>query len=223
MSRRAAEGLLREGRVTVNGKTAVLGERADPVTDSILVDGKALPVVEKMVYIMLNKPRGYLTTMSDDRGRRTVAELTADVGTRVYPIGRLDYDSEGLLLMTNDGAFAQRLEHPSFEIKKTYLARVRGENIDAALPILRSALVIDGYRVRPAQVRLIRRTENGALLSFTITEGRNRQIRKMCEQAGLSVLRLRRVSEGGVRLGALPPGKWRPLTDSEIENLQKEK
>lgn len=223
MSRRAAEELLSAGRVTVNGSPAALGESADPDVDTVLVDGQPLPVVDRMVYIMLNKPRGYLTTMSDDRGRQTVAELTADAGARVFPIGRLDYDSEGLLLLTNDGALAQRLEHPSFEIQKTYLARVRGEDIDAALPLLRSSLVLDGYRIRPAVVRLVKRTENGAVLSFTISEGRNRQIRKMCELAGLTVLRLRRISEGGLCLGELPVGKWRPLTDAEIENLQKGK
>lgn len=223
VSRRAAETLLTEGRVRVNGAPAALGESADPETDTVTVDGERLPTVDKSVYIMLNKPRGYLCTMSDDRGRKTVADLTADAGERVYPIGRLDYDSEGLLLMTNDGAFAQRLCHPSFEVKKTYLVRVTGENVDAALSILRAPLTLDGYRLRPAEVRLIRRTDGGALLSFTISEGRNRQIRRMCELAGLSVVRLRRVREGCVSLDDLPSGKWRPLTDKEIENLQKGK
>ncbi len=222
-SRRAAENLLSAGRVTVNGAPAALGESADPDVDEIFVDGRPLPRVERMVYIMLNKPRGYLTTMSDDRGRKTVAELTADVGVRVFPIGRLDYDSEGLLLLTNDGAFAQRLEHPSYEVKKTYLVRVRGENVDEALPVLRSPLELDGRHIRPAKVKLLKHTENGALLCVTISEGRNRQIRRMCELAGLSVLRLRRVAEGGLSLGALPLGEWRPLTDSELQNLQKGK
>lgn len=223
MSRRAAERLIEEGRVLVNGGRALLGDTADPEQDTITVDGAQLPKPGELVYIMLNKPRGYLTTLSDDRGRKTVAELTADVGARVYPIGRLDYDSEGLLLLTNDGAFAQKLAHPSHCVRKTYEVRVKGENIDQALPVLRSPLVIDGYRIRPATVRLLKRTETGAVLSVTISEGRNRQIRKMCELAGLSVLRLCRISEGEVRLGALPAGKWRHLTASEIENLQKEK
>lgn len=223
MSRRAAERLIEEGRVLVNGGRALLGDTADPERDTITVDGAQLPKPGELIYIMLNKPRGYLTTLSDDRGRKTVAELTADVGARVYPVGRLDYDSEGLLLLTNDGAFAQKLAHPSHCVRKTYELRVKGENIDHALPVLRSPLVIDGYRIRPATVRLLKRTENGAVLSVTISEGRNRQIRKMCELAGLSVLRLRRISEGEVRLGALPAGKWRHLTASEIENLQKEK
>lgn len=223
MSRRAAERLIEEDRVLVNGERAFLGGTADPERDTITVDGAPLPKLGELVYIMLNKPRGYLTTLSDDRGRKTVAELTADVGRRVYPVGRLDYNSEGLLLLTNDGDFAQKLEHPSHQVCKTYEVRVKGENVDHALPVLRSPLVIDGYRIRPATVRLLTRTETGAVLSVTIFEGRNRQIRKMCESAGLSVLRLRRVSEGGVRLGALPVGKWRHLTASEIENLQKEK
>ena len=223
MSRRTAETLLTEGRVRVNGAPATLGESADPETDRITVDGKPLPTVKEMVYIMLNKPRGYLTTMSDDRGRKTVVELTSGVGTRVYPVGRLDYDSEGLLLMTNDGALAQKLEHPSFDIKKTYLVRVKGENIRAALPVLRSPLVLDGYRIRPAEVKLLKRTNVGALLLFTISEGRNRQIRRMCELAGLTVLRLRRISESGIALGDLPVGKWRSLTDAELENLQEGK
>ena len=222
MSRRAAEALLSDGRVRVNGAPASLGESADPDLDEITVDGKALPKVEHMVYIMLNKPRGYVTTMSDDRGRKTVADLTGDVGTRVFPVGRLDYDSEGLLLLTNDGALAQKLEHPSGEVKKTYLVRVKGD-ADAALPVLRSPLELDGSRIRPAEVKLLKRTDVGALLSVTISEGRNRQIRRMCELAGLSVLRLRRVSEGNLLLGGLPVGRWRPLTDSEIENLQKGK
>lgn len=222
MSRRAAETLIAAGRVHVNGRPASLGESADIETDEITVDGEVLQRTNKLVYIMLNKPRGYLSSMSDDRGRRTVADLTVDAGARVYPVGRLDYDSEGLLLMTNDGALAQRLAHPSFAVKKTYLARVKGENIDAAIPVLRSPLVLDGYRIRPAEVKLLRRTPGGALLSFTISEGRNRQIRKMCALAGLSVLRLRRVYEGGLSLGELPVGKWRPLTEAEIQNLQKE-
>jgi len=223
MSRRAAEAAIASGRVLKNGEHVLLGDSADPARDKLTIDGKPLPEVERMVYIMLNKPRGYLTTMSDDRGRKTVAELTSDVGTRVFPVGRLDYDSEGLLLLTNDGELAQKLCHPSHGIKKTYEARVCGANIDEALPVLRSPLVIDGYKIQPANVKLLKRLDNSALLSVTISEGRNRQIRKMCGLAGLSVLRLRRVSEGSLRLGALPAGKWRPLTADEIENLQKEK
>jgi len=220
-SRRAAEKLIEEGRVRVNGRTAVLGESADDAADAITIDNKPLSMSGQRTYILLNKPRGYLSSMSDDRGRRTVAELTADVGARVYPVGRLDYDSEGLLIMTDDGEFAHMLMHPSHEISKTYEARVRGSNILQALEILRAPMTIDGYALRPAVLKLLRQGEDEALLSVTIGEGRNRQIRKMCEQAGLKVVRLRRVSEGSLKLGALPTGKWRHLERDEIENLQK--
>jgi 23S rRNA pseudouridine2605 synthase len=220
-SRRAAEKLIEAGRVRVNGRIAALGESADTETDDITIDNKPLPGSGERTYIMLNKPRGYLSSVSDDRGRRTVAELTADAGVRLYPVGRLDYDSEGLLLMTNDGAFTHLLTHPSHEIAKVYELRVRGEGLERALELLASPLLIDGYRIRPAQVRLLRETADGALLSVTIFEGRNRQLRRMCELVGLEVLRLKRVAEGGLRLGVLPTGKWRRLEAEEIENLQK--
>ena len=220
-SRRAAEKLIEEGRVTVNGTAASLGGLADDKADDIRIDKKPLPSSGQRTYIMLNKPRGCLSSMSDDRGRKTVADLTADAGARVYPVGRLDYDSEGLLIMTDDGAFAHMLMHPSHEIKKTYEARVCGNSIEKALDVLRSPLVIDGCEIRPAEIRLINKGENDALISITISEGRNRQIRKMCETAELRVLRLKRVSEGSLRLGSLPQGSWRRLEAAEIENLQK--
>lgn len=220
-SRRAAEKLIEEGRVTLNGQTASLGALADDERDKIEIDNLPLPNNGQRTYIMLNKPRGYLSSMSDDRGRKTVADLTADVGARVYPVGRLDYDSEGLLIMTDDGELAHMLMHPSHEVKKTYEVRAQGENIEKALPILRSPLVIDGYLIHPAEVKLLSQTEDGALISITISEGRNRQIRKMCEQAGLKVMRLKRVAEGGLKLAKLPVGQWRRLDFSEIENLQK--
>lgn len=220
-SRRAAEKLIEAGRVRVNGTLAVLGESADAETDDITIDNKPLPGNGERTYIMLNKPRGYLSSLSDDRGRRTVAELTADAGIRLYPVGRLDYDSEGLLLMTDDGAFTHLLTHPSHEVAKVYELRVRGEALEQALDVLASPLVIDGYQIRPARVRLLRETADGALLSVTIFEGRNRQLRRMCEQAGLEVLRLKRVAEGSLKLGTLPAGKWRRLEPKEIENLQK--
>ncbi|MGI5984264.1 MAG: rRNA pseudouridine synthase [Clostridiales bacterium] len=219
-SRRAAEKLICEGRVSVNGKVASIGALADDVRDIIEIDNIPLPKAGRRTYIMLNKPRGYISAMSDDRGRRTVAELTNDVGVRVYPVGRLDYDSEGLLIMTDDGELAHRLMHPSSGIKKTYETRVRGENIEKAIEILRSPLIIDGYKINPAEVKLLKLTDNGALLSITISEGKNRQIRKMCEQAGLEVLRLKRCAEGGLKLSSLPVGKWRFLTSAEIDNLQ---
>ncbi|MEA4894781.1 MAG: pseudouridine synthase [Oscillospiraceae bacterium] len=220
-SRRAAEKLIEEGRVTMNGQTAGLGALADDKRDRIEIDGVPLPVTGQRTYIMLNKPRGYLSSMSDDRGRKTVAELTSGAGARVFPVGRLDYDSEGLLIMTDDGELAHRLMHPSHEIRKTYEVRAKGKNVEKALEILRSPLIIDGYRIRPAQVKLLNLSDDCALISIEICEGRNRQIRKMCAQAGLRVLRLRRVSEGGLKLGRLMSGQWRYLDFSEIENLQK--
>ena len=214
-SRRAAEGMIAAGRVTVNGLPVVLGQRADPAADEIRVDGVLLRAGGEKVYIMLNKPRGYVTTLSDERGRPTVAELAADAGERLYPVGRLDYNSEGLLLMTNDGALANALTHPSHGIAKTYLTEVAGD-IEAALPLLRGPMEIDGRPIRPAEV-----TRAGEhTLYVTIREGRNRQVRKMCALAGLSVRRLTRIAEGPLRLGALPSGKWRRLTENEISSLQ---
>jgi 23S rRNA pseudouridine2605 synthase len=220
-SRRDAERLITAGRVRVNGEPAALGQAADAGRDRITLDDRPLRGSARRTYIMLNKPRAYLSSVSDDRGRRTVSELTADAGARLYPVGRLDYNSEGLLIMTNDGAFAQLLTHPSHEIGKVYELRVRGGDIPRALAVLRAPLEIDGYRTRPAKARLLSRTEDGARLSVTIYEGRNRQIRKMCAQAGLTVLRLRRVAEGSLALGALPSGKWRYLEPAEIDSLQK--
>ena len=220
-SRRAAEKLIEEGRVSVNGIIAAIGDSADDAADKIEIDNKPLTKNDQRTYIMLNKPRGYITTMNDDKGRRTVAELTADVGVRVYPVGRLDYDSEGLIIMTDDGELAHRLMHPSHEIGKTYELRAQGTDIPRALEIMRSPLEIDGYRINPAEVKLLNQSENDVLLSITITEGRNRQIRKMCVLAGLEAIRLRRVAEGGLKLGKLVVGQWRYLDDTEIENLQK--
>lgn len=220
-SRRAAEKLIEDGRVAVNGKVALLGSGADDVRDAITIDNIPLSKTEQRTYIILNKPRGYLSTMSDDKGRPTVADLTKDVGVRVYPVGRLDYDSEGLLIMTDDGLMAQSLMHPSGGTSKTYEVRVSGQDIEKAIELLRTPLVIEGYKIRPAEVRLLRTSENSSLLSITISEGKNRQIRKMCELVGLNVLRLKRVSEGSLKLGSLPLGKWRYLDESELVNLQK--
>ncbi|MDR0838485.1 MAG: rRNA pseudouridine synthase [Oscillospiraceae bacterium] len=213
-SRRAAERLIADGLVTVNGVIAALGDRADPDRDEIAVRGVALPASPERVYIMLNKPRGYVTTMSDERGRRTVAELVADCPERVYPVGRLDMDSDGLLIMTNDGELANALAHPSHEVSKTYFVEVSGD-VEAALPVLRAPMELEGYTVLAREV-----TARGALLTVTIGEGRNRQVRKMCAAAGLRVLRLTRTSEGGVALGTLQRGKWRSLTEDEIKTLR---
>ena len=211
-SRRAAEAMIAAGRVTVNGIPAVTGQSADPEADVILVDGQRLQSAsEEKTYIMLNKPRGYVTTLRDEKGRPTVAELVKDVGKRVYPVGRLDMDSDGLLLLTDDGEFANAMMHPGFEVRKTYRTAVIGD-VEAALPILRSAMVIDGYRIRPAEVHIASENE----LDIVIHEGRNRQVRKMCAAAGLTVVRLTRIAEGGAELGSLPLGQWRYLTENEI-------
>ena len=218
-SRRAAEELIRSGRVYINGEAAVLGQSADLNTDIVTVDGEPLKLTVKKVYIMLNKPRGYITTVKDDRGRSTVMELISDVGERVYPVGRLDMDSEGLLVLTNDGEAANRLMHPSFGHQKTYIVKVTGKDIGNAVKKLADEIAIDGVPVRAKKVEVIREMPNSAKISITIGEGRNRQVRKMCTAAGLTVVELKRVSEGLLNLGDLPSGKWRYLSPEEIEYL----
>lgn len=220
MSRRTAEEYISAGRVSVNGRPAVLGDRADPEKDRILVDGKDLPSTGEKVYIMLNKPKGYVTTLKDEKGRRDVSQLVADLGVRIFPVGRLDMNSEGLLLMTNDGDFANRVMHPSHEVTKTYYTWVSGSNIERAAEALRLPMELEGYRTRPARVELLKRLPEGAVLSISIHEGRNRQVRKMCGAVGLEVTRLKRVAEGGLELGELPPGKWRHLSSEELDKLR---
>ncbi|MDR2665604.1 MAG: rRNA pseudouridine synthase [Oscillospiraceae bacterium] len=217
-SRRAAERLITEGRVTVNGARAPLGTLADAERDDVRVDGAPLPARGDLVYIMLNKPRGYITAMSDDRGRRTVAQLTGGVGARVYPVGRLDMESEGLLIMTNDGDFAHGLIHPSRGREKVYRVVVSGDTRGAERR-LASPMEIDGRAVAAARVTPLSADARGGVFEIAIREGRNRQIRKMCQKCGLRVSSLRRVSIGGVELGDLPPGKWRHLTREELGRL----
>lgn len=214
VSRRKAEEMMLAGRVTVNGLACKPGDSADPERDDIRIDGKALPKAAQRLYIMLNKPRGYVCTLSDERGRRTVTELVKDCGQRVYPCGRLDYDSEGLLLLTNDGDFAQMLMHPSHEVDKVYEVLVTGFTADA-MEQLKRPVTLDGYTIAPPGVRLIHAGEK-TLLEVTIHEGRNRQVRRMCDLAGMRVVRLKRVREGSLSLGSLPCGKWRYLTESEL-------
>ena len=223
MSRRAAEEAISAGRVCVNGQRAALGEKADPETDLITVDGKELPKDTTKLYLMLNKPRGYVTTLSDEKGRKSVTELMGELGSRVYPVGRLDMYSEGLLLMTNDGDFANRVMHPSHEVSKVYRTWVTGENIEKAARMLRRPMEIDGCSVHALGVDIVQCFPGGALLSITIREGRNRQIRKMCEKAGLKVTRLQRVAEGDVELGSLKSGCYRALTKNEIKSLLAER
>lgn len=219
-SRRAAEQMIIDGRVRLNGNTAKLGDTADEVEDVIEVDGKRLKKPPQKRYLMLHKPRGYVTTMSDEKGRKTAFDLVRDCGERVYPVGRLDLNSEGLLLFTNDGEFANRVMHPKHEIEKTYLAWVTGFDAKKAeqLGNLRS---IGEDRISGSQVRIIKAKGDIAELMLTIHEGKNRQVRRMCEEVGLHVTRLRRIREGAVELGDLPCGQYRALRDEEIEALMR--
>ena len=219
-SRRKAEEYILAGRVTCNGRVCALGESADPDVDEILLDGKPLPSGSSNVYIMLHKPRGFVTTLSDEKGRRNAAQLVADCGVRVYPVGRLDMDSEGLLLFTNDGEFANAMMHPKHEVDKTYEAWVTGFTAEG-LEKLKMPIVLDGYTIKKPAVTLKKANGDQALVTVTIHEGRNRQVRRMCAAAGLHVTRLRRIAEGSLTLGDLPKGKWRYLTDAEIRELKK--
>lgn len=221
-SRRAAEELIKQGRVEVNGETASLGMSADPELDDIRVNGKRLRISGTRVYIMLNKPRGYVTTLSDEKGRKTVAELVKGAGRRLYPVGRLDLNSEGLLIMTDDGEAANALMHPSHEVGKTYRVTVSGREPEAAVRELEALREVDGEPIRPAQVSFAGETGEGKyMLDVTIHEGRNRQVRKMCAAAGLEVRRLVRIAEGELSLGGLQTGKWRHLTSEELDWLLK--
>ena len=218
-SRCRAEELIAAGRVTVNGAMAQLGQSADPEIDVIALDGELLPVRGGNVYILLHKPRGFVTTLSDEKDRRTVAELV-DCGTRVYPVGRLDMDSEGLLILTNDGDFANHLTHPKAEVEKTYEVWVTHFQVGGE-KILCRPITLDGYTIRPPKVRLLSAEGTKAHLLVTIHEGRNRQVRRMCQAAGMHVTRLRRVAEGNLQLGDLKKGAWRYLTDNEVAELLK--
>ena len=219
-SRRKAEEMILSGQVTVNGRVARLGDTADAETDEILVAGKPLPRQEKYVYILLNKPRGYVTTLSDEKGRPDAARLVADCGLRVYPVGRLDMDSEGLLLFTNDGAFANALMHPRHQVNKTYLVWTTGY-VPGAEERLSRPITLDGYTIRKPGVKLLQAEGERARFLVTIHEGRNRQVRRMCEAAGMTCVRLRRIREGDLSLGDLPVGKWRYLTQQEVDSLRR--
>ena len=218
-SRRKAEELIAAGKVLVNGIPAQLGDTADPEADEIIVDGAFLPSKQEYVYIMLNKPRGFVTTLADEKGRPNAAQLVSDCGIRVYPVGRLDMDSEGLLLFTNDGEFANALMHPKHEVEKTYDTWVTGYN-PGAFRRLHEPMELDGYRLRIPKLKLLKVEGQTARFQITIHEGRNRQVRRMCEIAGMKVTRLRRIREGVLLLGNLPKGKWRYLTSEEISKLK---
>lgn len=221
-SRRNAEEMINAGRITVNGKIATLGMKADPAKDHIKVDRKLLIKPEPKVYLLLNKPKSVVTSLYDPEGRATVKDFLKKIKYRVYPVGRLDYDSEGLLLMTNDGDFANAILHPSKKIPKTYLVKVKGVIEEAKIVKLKTGVkLIDGLTA-PAKVRKISTTENNSWIEMTMHEGRKRQIRRMLETIGHTVLKLKRVKINGIALGDLKPGEYRYLTPEEIEKIKKE-
>lgn len=219
MSRRAAEKEISDGRVTVNGQKAEIGMKIIPGKDDVRINGKRVIGNDKKLYVLLNKPVGYLTSMSDDRGRPCVSELVEDVGARVYPCGRLDMDSQGLLILTNDGELANKITHPGHGFKKTYHVRIRGDVTPEEISSLSSPMEIDGYRIKPVKVWLVHSKRNYTELGFQLSEGRNRQIRKMCEKFDLEIMSLERIGIGPLNLGSLKPGEWRFMTKKEILSL----
>jgi len=220
-SRRKCEELIAEGKVKVNGHVASIGDKINPYKDLVTIGKKKLPNIKsrKLVYIMLHKPRGYVTTVSDERGRKTVMDLIPDIKERVYPVGRLDKDSEGLLILTNDGAFTHAMTHPSHEYAKVYRVTVRPKITDEALDKLRHGVEIEGKMTAPCEVTILTQEEGRVVLEFILHEGRNRQIRKMCEAVGLEVARLKRTAIGSLKLGMLAQGKYRELSEQEIKKL----
>lgn len=218
-SRRKAEELIALGKVRVNGHVAQIGDQVDPKRDKVTVRGKTVVAVKEKVYIMLNKPRGYVTTMQDELGRKNVSDLVKNAGARLFPVGRLDKDSEGLLLMTNDGDFANQLTHPSSHVNKTYRVTVRGEAVEEQLLQMAEGIVLDGKKTLPCECFIAERKTDRTVLIFVLNEGRNRQIRRMCEAVGLEVMRLRRTEIAGVKLGMLKQGDWRPLNEREMRRL----
>ena len=221
-SRRAAEQLILQGRVKLNGRPVGLGDKMDTDKDVLSVDGRRIAVPKKAekYYYMLHKPRGFVTTTADEMGRRCVTDLVEDAPARVYPVGRLDRNSEGLLLMTNDGAFANMVMHPSNHITKTYRVTVRPGITDEQAAQMGAGVLLDGKRTLPATVLVLDKAEGRAVLQITIQEGRNRQVRRMCEAVGLEVARLKRTSVGPLKLGMLQPGQWRELKPSELIALR---
>ena len=222
LSRRKAEEYIREGRITVNGRKAQLGHPINPVKDIIAIDGQKVLLERKKrnVYLMLNKPRGYVTTTSDELGRRCVTDLVEDAPAKVYPVGRLDRNSEGLLLLTNDGGFANTVMHPSNHITKTYRVTVHPDVTDEQAAQMSAGVMIDGKMTLPATVLILQKQEGRVVLQISIQEGRNRQIRKMCEAVGLEVARLKRTAVGPLKLGMLQPGQWRELKPAELIALR---
>lgn len=220
-SRRKSEELIEAGKVRVNGRVASLGDKIDPKSDVVTVAGNKIRKSSELRYIMLNKPRGFITTMSDELDRKCVAELVSDIEERVYPVGRLDRDSEGLLLLTNDGEFANKMMHPSKHVPKTYRVTVRPSINEDQLNKLMTGIMIEGKMTLPADVKVLTQEPNRVVLEIVICEGRNRQIRKMCEEVGLEVARLKRIAVGPVRLGMLKQGDYRDLTPQELSTLKR--
>ncbi|HNX14034.1 MAG TPA: pseudouridine synthase [Oscillospiraceae bacterium] len=219
-SRRAAERLIEEGRVKRNGRAAVLGERAVP-KDVLTLDGTRIgPTSERKIYIMLNKPRGYVTTAKDELGRKCVTDLVAEIGARLYPVGRLDRESEGLLLLTNDGAFAQKVSHPSYEVGKTYRVTLKGKIKPETELAFLEGVDSEGEHLTVKRIDIIEEKEDRTVIEVALTEGKNKHIRRICEALKLEILRLKRIAEGGVKLGGLPVGKYRELTAAEIATLK---
>ena len=218
-SRRKSEELIAAGKVRVNGKPAQIGDKVDPKKDKVTVAGKKVVCTKKYTYIMLHKPRGFITTMHDEMDRKCVAQLVEDIPQRVYPVGRLDRESEGLLLLTNDGAFANALMHPSKHVSKTYRVTVHADVTKEQVAALENGVEIDGRMTLPAEVRILQHDPNRTVLEIVIYEGRNRQIRKMCEALGLEVARLKRTKIGSIKLGMLKPGEHRELTEDEVHGL----
>ena len=220
-SRRKSEELIAAGKVKVNGHVAQIGQKINPRKDLVTVGKQKITNVKnrKMIYIMLHKPRGYVTTVSDDQNRKTVMDLVSDIDERIYPVGRLDKDSEGLLILTNDGSFTNAMTHPSHNYAKVYRVTVRPKVSDEILYNLRNGIEIEGKKTAPCEVTVLTTEENRVVLEFILKEGRNRQIRKMCESQGLEVARLKRTAIGPIKLGMLPQGKYRELSEQEIKKL----
>lgn len=218
-SRRKSEELIEQGKVKVNGRVACIGDKIDPKKDTVTVSGKKIVKTKTHTYIVLHKPRGFITTMSDEKDRKCVAELIKDVEGRVYPVGRLDKDSEGMLLFTNDGAFANAMTHPTKHVPKTYRVTVRPSISEEQITALTQGVIIEDRKTAPAEVRVITKEEGRVVLEIILYEGRNRQIRKMCEEVGLEVARLKRTAIGSIKLGMLKQGSWRHLTEDEVRKL----
>ncbi len=218
-SRRKSEELIDAGKVKVNGRVASIGDKVNPKKDTVTVNGKKVIKQKDKTYVLLHKPRGFITTMSDEMDRKCVAQLIKDVPGRVFPVGRLDRDSEGMLLFTNDGEFANAMTHPTKHVPKTYRVTVRPYITEEQITALTTGIIIDDRKTAPAEVRVITKEENRVVLEIILYEGRNRQIRKMCEEIGLDVARLKRTAIGSIKLGMLKQGAWRNLTDDEVRKL----